>query len=397
MKTIYKRVIAVLILCVVVITVAHFMQGNAWYEPKETVPDTEDTLKEAPKDDVVETADLIFWYEDESYRTFLEQAVKSYKEETGKVVELQYIDTLDYLDAVYDATMAEGNYPDVYLLSGEELEEAYLYGLAAINTSRDAYETSASKNAVNASVYQNVMYGYPLSYNTCLFVYLNGYFETAPTSIQEIITYSNENEPPENVEFLMEWDVNDAFYNFPFVSNGVKFSQSETSVVEITYNETLYQSDLAFLQEMLESFSVDANTVSEEKIISNLQEKKTLCAILDSDSLAQLNEEEYSIMEMPKLSDSLQSASCGLTDLVMVNDFSKNQETAEEFAKFVTLTMSEQLHALSGHYSVVLSDNANATEQIAYNAYENSILAPCTQDARDFWVKLKETIAVYFD
>lgn len=39
-------------------------------------------------------------------------------------------DTLDYIGMIYDNTMQGEDFPDVYLLNGDELEEAYLYGLA---------------------------------------------------------------------------------------------------------------------------------------------------------------------------------------------------------------------------------------------------------------------------
>ena len=58
--------------------------------------------------------------------------------------------------------------------------------------------------------------------------------------------------------------------------------------------------------------------------------------------------------------------------------------------------MSGELHGLGGHYSVKLSEDADEKEQIAYQAYENAIPVPDSQDAKEFWVTLKETISQYF-
>ena len=73
-----------------------------------------------------------------------------------------------------------------------------------------------------------------------------------------------------------------------------------------------------------------------------------------------------------------------------------DKEKAADFAEYVTLTMSGELHGLGGHYSVKLSEDADEKEQIAYQAYENAIPVPDSQDAKEFLVTLKETISQYF-
>ena len=88
--------------------------------------------------------------------------------------------------------------------------------------------------------------GYPLSFNTCVFIFQSDYFGDAPQSLQSIIDYSNQNDQQENVEFLMEWDVNDAFYDFPFISNSVTFEKAESGSTNVIYNEELYQQDLEY-------------------------------------------------------------------------------------------------------------------------------------------------------
>lgn len=339
--------------------------------------------------------DLIFWYEDATYTDFFERAALEYFEETGVKVVVQLRNDFDYMGMIYDETMQDGSYPDVYLISGNSLEEAYLYGLVAVNE-KGLAKTNVASNAVKASTYQDKLLGYPLSYNTCVFIYQNNYFETAPDSLQAFIDYSNENEPGENVEYLLEWDVNDAFYDFPFISNSVTFEKTETEVMNVIYDEELYRKDLEYFEGILESFSVDAEKVSEESIVANFCNGRTLAAIIDTNSLYRLNEYEYSLMQIPDLNEELPAYSCAITDMLIVNDFSENTEMASDFAYFVTVTMADKLHPLSGHYSVFVSENPGWVEQVAYDAYESAVLAPDSQDANDFWVQLEETISKYF-
>ena len=395
MKTVQKRMIAAGCICVLLIGGAVVVSRHSTYEQKEK--EAKNGTETASVSRVVkQPADLTFWYSDKSYQKFYEKAAEEYYEDTGIVVDVQYQDSMDYMDAVYNATIQNEGFPDVYMIGSDQLEEAYLYGLAAENTASEIYESTVAANAVTASTYKDKMYAYPLSYNTCLFVYKDGYFETEPENLQAIIDYSIDNEPPENVQYLLEWDVNDAFYDFPFVSNSVSFVKDKVETMQVSYDEDLYNQDLEFFSQSLESFSIDASTVTEESVVSDFNQGKTLCAIIDSDSVAKLEGADYKMRELPALNDTLSVSSAALTDLVVVNDFSEKKEKAADFAEYVTLTMSGELHGLGGHYSVKLSEDADEKEQTAYQAYENAIPVPDSQDAKEFWVTLKETISQYF-
>ena len=250
--------------------------------------------------------DLTVWYEDPSYEDFFEYAARQYFEQTGVKAAFKCQDTLDYIGMIYDNTMQGEDYPDVYLLNGDELEEAYLYGLAMENEDGGSYE-GASQKSVKASTYEDKMIGYPLSYDANVFVYQNGYFENQPESLQAIIDYSNENEPGENVEYLLEWDVNDAFYDFPFVGNSVTFEKTAPETMNVAYDEDLYQKDLEYFETILGSFSLDINSVSMDSILEHFKAGKTLCAFVNTDSLQKLDDISYSVMEIPALNEELPS------------------------------------------------------------------------------------------
>ena len=179
MKVVQKRMIAAGCIGVLVIGGAVVVSRHSTYEQKEK--EAENGTETASVSRVVkQPADLTFWYSDESYQEFFEKAAEEYYEDTGIVVDAEYQDSMDYMDAVYTVTMQGEAFPDLYMIGSDELEEAYLYGLAAENTASDIYESTVAANAVTASTYKEKMYAYPLSYNTCLFVYKNGYFETEP-------------------------------------------------------------------------------------------------------------------------------------------------------------------------------------------------------------------------
>ena len=401
MKNVQKKsVIAAIVVCagaaIMAGVVSKQPEKEAAFHLPEKQTDAEEQQPGAETDpyDAAET-DLTVWYEDASYMDFFEYAARQYFAKTGVKAVFKCQDTLDYIGMIYDDTIKGEDYPDVYLLNGDGLEEAYLYGLAALNETQKAYE-GASQKALEASSYEEKLLGYPLSYDANVFVYQNGYFENRPESLQAIIDYSNENEPGENVEYLLEWDVNDAFYDFPFIGNSVTFEKTAPEMMNVTYDEDLYQKDLEYFETILGSFSLDINTVSMDSILEHFKDGKTLCAFVNTDSLQKLDDISYSVMEIPALNEELPSVACASTDMLVVNDFSKNASDAADFAEFVTVQIADVLHDMSGHYSVFLSQNASDAEKTAYQAYEDAILLPDSQDAKDFWVGLKEKIAEYF-
>lgn len=395
MKLLYKRLTAAGLVVVLGMTGMAVMNTAGCGSSGEGVSSTE--TREDAADEAYRSApaDLTLWYADDSYADFFTEAAARYYAKTGKKVAVQYQDTIDYLGTIYDKTMQDDGFPDVYLLPGDNLEEAYLYGLVSVNQT-DPSESGVLEKAVEAAAYEDRVLGYPLSYDACVFIYQTDYFTEAPASLQAIIDYSNENEPAENVEYLLEWDVNDAFYDFPFVGNSVTFAKSGSDELNVTYDDTLYQQDLEYFDTILASFSIDADQVSEQHIVNNFREGRTLSAILDTDTLWQLDGYDYGLMQMPELSDTLSAATCASTDMIVVNDYTKDSAAAADFAQFVTVDMSDELHGLSGHYSVIPSETPDTVEQTALDAYDAAVLMPDSKDAKNFWVTLEETILKYF-
>lgn len=365
------------------------------YQPvqKETeTVEAELTADEEYKKALLEGVDLRFWYDDASYDAYFTAMAVDYYEKTGIAVELTYVDTMDYVGDIYDATMKEEDYPDLYLLSGEELEKAHLYGVAGENRNEEAYLGKVAGNAMIASKCHGKMFGYPLSFNVCLLAYNNQYFETAPESLQAIIDYSDENEPDENVQYLLEWDAYDPFFSFLFVSDSIVLDTSGVGVLEAAYDEALLEQSLLFLQESLESFSLPLDTVTEASVISDVLNGVTLCAIVDSDSMVELYDSPYDIAEFPRLNEEMDAQSAALTDMIIVNDYTERGTQAGAFAEYLTLDNYAKLWKMSGHYPVQLQADSDVKAKVAYQAYEKAIPAPNSQDAGGFWIYIKDMI-----
>ena len=130
MKNIQKRsIIAAIVVC----AGAAIMAGVVSKQPAKEItfqvqaeePDTEEKQIDR-KEDAYDSADtdLIVWYEDASYTDFFEYAARQYFAKTGIKAVFQCQETLDYIGTIYDSTMQGEDYPDVYLLNGDGLEES---------------------------------------------------------------------------------------------------------------------------------------------------------------------------------------------------------------------------------------------------------------------------------
>ena len=149
-----KKYLSIACVCALLIGMAGVVADKEIYQPPKKeqqvavyVPTTIEKYEAA----MTGKADLLFWYDDAGYENYLTHMAANYYEETGVLVDLAYVDTMDYVGEIYDATMHEERYPDVYLLSGEELEKAHLYGVAGENKTEAFYVGVVADNAITAS------------------------------------------------------------------------------------------------------------------------------------------------------------------------------------------------------------------------------------------------------
>ncbi|MCR4616831.1 MAG: extracellular solute-binding protein [Lachnospiraceae bacterium] len=131
-------------------------EGGAWYSRSDTI---------------------YFWYSDEDLTDYVNKAAVSFGEENNVHVLPMLITHDDYLEAVNEASIANNELPDAYIIGHESLEMAYLAGLAVpINDpERLCSKDNFSQAALNAVTYSDKLVGYPLSYDTCALVYNEDY------------------------------------------------------------------------------------------------------------------------------------------------------------------------------------------------------------------------------
>lgn len=423
---------------------------------------------------------IYFWYTDEALTDYLNSAAVAYSEENDVRVIPVLTSGLEYLETINKASLQTDTLPDMYVISNDSLEKAFLAGLASQVDDRewDEIKEGYPDAARLAVTYKNKVIGYPFYFETSSLLYNRTYLEdfakkqieaeqdaaeaeeamaqleenggvedteeeavleegdmpelTAadeedaaapdadmqqkieervreilPSTIDDILSFANEYDAPEQVEAVFKWDVTDIFYNYFFAGNYIIVGGGAG---DNTANMNIYNKDaiacLRVYQDLNQFFSIDTKEISYEGVLNDFIDGKIVYTVATTDAVAKLEEAktngdfeyEYSVALVPDINEQLLTRSLSVTNCVVVNGYSDKQELAEDFAKFLTCDYTDTLYARTGkvasRYDV---DYGNQNLQEFVNEYEISVPMPKMIETSNFWVELEIAFAEIWD
>ena len=123
------------------------------------------------------------WYTDDTLTPYLQSKAVAYSESNSKVrIEPVLVSGLEYLEAVNKASVDEDNFPDLYIITNDSLEKAYLAGLAKeIEDVGFLQKGDFPAAALNSVTYQNKKVAYPFYFETSTLIYNKTYLENMAT------------------------------------------------------------------------------------------------------------------------------------------------------------------------------------------------------------------------
>lgn len=136
------------------------------------------TTKEEKPSFIGEKETLYLWYTDDALTSYLSSAAVTYNE-THEVRIVPVLESgLEYLEKINQASV-EANEPDLYILSHDSLEKAYLAGLAAEIEPPEGLspEEAYLGTGLQAAAYKDKLIGYPLYFETSSLLYNKTYLE----------------------------------------------------------------------------------------------------------------------------------------------------------------------------------------------------------------------------
>lgn len=392
---------------------------------------------------------VVIWYTDENMTDYISAMAVAFHEEYGVRVIPQLHSGLDYLENIYDASVHEEKGPDVFIISNETLEKAYLSGLAGEITNPDGIVNKEffPETSLNAVTYHGKMVGYPYYFETSVLLYNKTYIqemaknqllsesagdpenaeeaaeanvvgneneisqeaidervtELIPKTFDELLSFADNYDAPAAVESVFKWDVEDIFYNYFFIGNYMNVGGpcgDNASEVDI-YNLDAIKA-MQIYQDLNQFFSFEAKDVAYASVIQEFMEGKMVFTTATSDIMRTLQTATengefafaYGIAEIPNLNEELQAKNLSVTNTVVVNGFSDKQEAANRFASYLVGEASASLYEKTGKIPAN-TENASKNKDtvVFFNEYKDSVPVPKMMVTSNLWVQLEVTFA----
>ena len=393
-----------------------------------------------------------FWYTNDLLTNYYNHVASIYnKTNRGADVVPKLVSASEYLEKIYQASIDGEDYPDLYVITSDAMEKAYLAGLTMPVEFEEKVKHAFPTIAVKAASYEDTLLGYPFYFDTSTLVYNKTMLEEValdqfqiqakaegvedpesikvsdediarlvnvmiPETIDELIRLSNNLEAPEGLETVFKWNINDIFFNYFYLGEYATLTDKEIDI----YNEKT-AACMEIFKHVTEYFYMDAETVSTESILQDFMDGKVLFTILDSESALKLesaNAEgligfEYDYARTPdpgkipqedkelmKNATSYKGRPLSVTNVVVVNGYTNYPNTANDFAQFLTMESAgiDQLYTKTGYIPAsIYAKTSTNMEQVFKSEYAGSATVPPYMATGNFWMLLENAFNQIWD
>ncbi len=401
---------------------------------------------------------LRLWYTDENLTDYLNGAAVTFAERTDVRVETELVSDSEYLEAINAASLGKTDRPgpDLFLITNDCLEKAYLAGLASEISYKDMFQESdyANKGARAAVTYDGKVLAYPFYYEACALLYNKTYvqdgarlqlqeeadqaageaaqaeadagnveeevsggqdgegaveitdemaaeraLQNLPDTIEELETFANEYDAPEQVEAVFKWDVSDILYNYSFAGDHLIVggeNGDDPNQIDIYNLETIQC--LTTFQDLNQFFSIATREVTYDTVMQDFLDGKIVFTVAGTEAvnrMAKAREDgsftyEYGFYPMPDLTEELKSRSLSITTGIAINGYSKLKENANEFAWFLINDGKNGLKLQERTGKMPVYGKQEFDEQnIFLGAYSDSMPIPKMMTTGNFWVQME--------
>jgi len=293
---------------------------------------------------------LNLWYTDENLTDYLNSAAVTYNEKYDVRIVPHLTTGRDYLEELNRYSVETKEVPDLYIVSNDSLEKAWLSGLASeIRDEENVCTTDYfPQTALDAVTYKGKKVAYPFSYETSVLLYNKTYLEQLaesqilaewdaaegeaamegvegasdeelengqagnpegsayteeelgaavesrvaemlPRNMDELLAFADSYDTPAEMESIFKWDVTDIFYSY-FFSGKYMIVGGEAG--DLTDHIDIYNQNtidcLKVYQNLNQFFAIDTKEVDYADILQEFMEGKILYTIATSDAVAAL-------------------------------------------------------------------------------------------------------------
>lgn len=374
---------------------------------------------------------ICLWYTDDAITDYLSSKTLDFYNQTDIRVDIRLVSGLEYLEEINKASLSDDEEtPDVYIITNDSLEKAYLSGLAVeLDESVPIYKPAEySQAAKNAVTYDNQYVGCPFYFETSALLYNKTYLEQIaseannssseadaengeaaaehvkaedliPTSIADILNFADLYSAPENVEYFFRWDVSDIFYNYFFIGNYITVggdAGDDKNNIDIYNTESI--ATLKVYQELNQFFSIDTKETNYDTILQEFLEGKTIYTIATSDCIKKLDDAakngefafEYGIAQLPDINIELSTRGMSVTNALVLNGYSAHKPSAASLIQFLANESQHDLYEKTGKIAAMTKQEYDNPQVEGFvQNYADSIPIPKMLETSNFWVELE--------
>ena len=122
---------------------------------------------------------IYFWYADETMTDYINSAAVAFGEQYGVRVIPQLTAESEYIEAINHTSLYGEQMPDLFLISNDSLEKAYLAGLATEihDVDQMVNTTYFPQAAISAITYKEKKVAYPIFYETSALLFNRTYLD----------------------------------------------------------------------------------------------------------------------------------------------------------------------------------------------------------------------------
>lgn len=397
---------------------------------------------------------LRLWYTDENLTDYLNAAAVAYNEQGDVRVEMVLVDDSEYLEAINEASLGRSDRPgpDLYLITNDCLEKAYLAGLAKEISDQNMFRNIDFENfAAEAAVtYDGRVVAYPFYYEACALLYNKTYlkdyailqleaeadlaageaaqadadagnveeeaageesvhefseeeilrkaYECLPDTIAELEDFADHYNAPEQVEAVFKWDVSDILYNYSFAGDHLIVggeNGDDPGQIDIYNLETLQC--LTTFQNLNQFFSIETRDVSYESVMQDFLDGKIVFTVAGTEAvnrMARAKEDgsfayEYGFYGMPDLTEELKSRSLSITTCIAINGYTELEEQANDFARFMMIDWTSGLNLQERTGKMPVYGFPLHDDYVFLDTYNESTPIPKMMTTGNFWVQME--------
>lgn len=329
---------------------------------------------------------------------FYDCAQRFHEAHTNVTVELVLIGTDDYLNTIYNKSIKENDVPDLFLMSSDNVKEAYLMGLLSENASYPEVYTTENYGtaALQATSFREKLYGYPLYFSTAVMVYNKRYIQKMNT-FADITAYNDNfvhNEENAEVEEIIGWDISQIDLNYAFFGEymqvgGDNYEDSDN----IWLSDDKMLSCLTAFRNFEDVYGIARDSYTYEGCLTKFLEGKMIQTIIRTEDLKKINDSglDYGIEPIPDFDGTLKARAYSTTYMLVVNPYSAEKKLAAEAAKQFTFDYVDRFYEKSSYAAARggLQNNPNAEYDMLHNIYSNTKVKAKFKEIGDFYMQME--------